>query len=70
LRFTQRGTGRAIKRDFAAYGTCGEGITHKASIPNENVCVNGSHRQCGRRSCRRSPIPLPPKVGSFLGGFR
>ena len=25
--------------------------------------------ESGRRSLRRSPIPLPPKVGSALGGF-
>ena len=45
--------------------------SHSMSIvPDENVCVNGSQPESRRRSCRRSRIPLPPKVGSFLRGFR
>lgn len=44
--------------------------SHNMSIvPDTNVCVNGSQPQSGRHSCRRSRIPLPPKVGSFLRSF-
>jgi hypothetical protein len=32
LRFAQGGISRAINAQFTAYGTYGEGITHKGSI--------------------------------------
>ena len=41
----------------------------RKSVADTNVCVNGSSIRNGRRACRRSRIPLPPKVGSFLRGI-
>jgi hypothetical protein len=46
-----------------------DGQSHNMSIAYTNTCVNGSQPQCGRRLCRRSRIPVPPKVGSCLRGF-
>jgi GNAT superfamily N-acetyltransferase len=43
LSLAQRRISRSVKSDFTAYGTRGEGITHKGTISQENVCVNGLH---------------------------
>jgi hypothetical protein len=43
LRLAQRLVSLSIKCAFTAYGACGEGIAHKESILQENICVNGSH---------------------------
>jgi hypothetical protein len=56
---TQRCISRTIQYHFAAYRSCGDRVYHKGSIPQANICINGSQPKRVRRPCRRSSVPLP-----------